>query len=368
MRMTAANRWGAVAGGAILVAGLMVAGAGAASASTSTCRQAGDSGFTAKVVAHAGQTISRRTIDASGCDVGIYVDAPHVTISRVTVTNANDAGILAFDTHDVTITRSTVTGNGFSAPPAGPHSGPPANGDLPQAFAISIFGVSRSVVTRNQVYDNGRGGIGVMDDGPFGPGRVVGGPGFPQAAVPVHNVVVSYNYLKANYNGCAIVVSAFNSDNTVRNVAITGNVVTGTGFGPTGPDVGGIVAQSNGTGSMVENIVISGNIVTRSGEGGVIVHAQAAGSHTKNVRITRNVLAANNQLFGPPPTEVDNTAGVIVSVIGAPGGQTNINTIVSRNVIVEQFYGVWTHGDNPPTVSRNLIWVPKGGHRYFQAP
>jgi hypothetical protein len=358
---------GILAGSGVLVAGLMVAGAGVAAADTG-CLQAGTSGFTAKVVAHAGQTISRRAIDAAGCDVGIYVAdaASHVTISRVRVTGANAAGILVENTSHVTVRRSVVTGNGFhTTVPASHDSSNP--GELPQAFGISLFGVSRAVVTGNTVYNNGRGGIGVMDTGPFDPGHIIGLGTSPDQPVPVRDVTVSRNILWANYNGCAIVVSAFHTDNTARNVDITGNTVVGTGVKPgVGADVGGIVAQSNGPGSTVRDITIARNVVTRSGEAGVIVHAAAPGSQTRNVVVDRNILSANNQLYGPPPgAEVDNTAGVVVSTLGPA---QNVHTVVSRNIIFDQFYGVWTHGPNPPRLSRNLIWVTSGGSTYYVAP
>jgi hypothetical protein len=376
----------------------MVAGAGVASADEpgGTCvANAGGSGFSAAMVAHAGQTISRRTVNATGCDVGIYVDAPHVTISRVKVMGANDAGILVFDTHDVTVTRSDVSWNGFNSPAEGPHSGPQVNGTLPQAFAISLFGVSDSIVTRNNVHDNGRGGIGIMDDGPSGPGRVVGGEGIPSTAVPVSNVLVSRNVLWANYGGCAIVTSAFNAGNTVSNVTIDRNTVIGTGFtmgteamgneaGEQIADVGGIVAQSNGNFSTVSDITISRNTVTNSVEAGVIVHAAAPGSHTAGVTVTHNKLSGNNMGAG----ETLQTTGVVVSVIGPPPGpicppgstdttippcyfnnpgETNDNTVVSHNQISGQYYGVWTQGSSAPTMMRNHIKVTDGGTAYFQA-
>jgi len=357
----------AVTGAAVLLLGGL--GALPAGADDATCLPAGTSGFTAKVVASAGQTIAMRTIDATGCDVGIYVadDASYVTISRVTVTGANAAGILVENTSHVTVERSTVQGNGFHAPPAPmPLGSLPKDGELPQAFGISLFGVSDAVVTRNTVFNNGRGGIGVMDTGPFDPGHVGGLGSSPTMPVPSENVVVSRNTLWANYNGCAVVVSVFNTGNHIRNVTVTRNTITGTGFTDTGADVGGIVAQSNGQGSSVQNIMISRNTITGSGESGVIVHAAAPASHTVNVQVTRNTLSANNQFAD----ETGNTTGVVVSswLAGMDFGQSNINTVVSRNTMTDQFYGVWTQGPNPPKLFRNAITVTEGGTPYFVAP
>lgn len=378
------KRMGILAGSGVLVAGLMAAGAGVAAAAPGHgCVQAGNSGFTAKVVAHSWQRISHRRINASGCDVGIYVAdrTSHVTISGVTVTGANDAGILVQNTSHVTITRSVVHGNGFNAPAATPPNSPPGTapvqGNLPQAFGISLFGVSNAAVTHNTVYNNGRGGIGVMDDGPFDPGQIFEGSGTtPALPVPVRNVTVSGNVLWKNYSGCAIVVSAFNASNMVRNVNITRNTVIGTGFDDQkGADIGGIVAQSNGPFSTVANITISRNTVMDSVEAGVIVHAAAPGSTTKNVQVSHNLISGNNVGVG----ETGQTTGVVVSVIGPPPGtplqdgtpnpgETNQGTVVTRNIIIGQFYGVWTSGPNPPRVSRNWIWTTSGGTRYFVAP
>lgn len=374
------NKWGRFAGSTVLVAGLMTTGAGVAAADTgSACVTAGTSGFTAAVVASANQTISRRTVNATGCDVGIYVadDASGVTISQVTVTGANDAGILVQNTHDVTIERSTVTGNAFHAPPPGPSGTPPGTppvqGNLPQAFAISLFGVSHAVVTQNKVYNNARGGIGVMDDGPFDPGQIFMGSGTtPDSPVPVADVQVTNNTLWANDNGCGVVVSAFNTGNTVSDVLVSQNTINGTGFNPAGPDVGGIVAQSNGAFSTVRDITISRNTITNSAEAGVIVHAAAPGSKTKNITVSQNTLSGNNWMGDGP----DQTAGVVVAVVGPPAGadlgggftnpgEWNESTFVSQNTMTDQFFGVWTSGPNPPTLFRNNISVTPGGSAYF---
>lgn len=334
-------------------------GAGAAHADPG-CLTAGTSGFTAAVVADQGQTIAKRTVDATGCDVGIYVDSPGVTIDRVTVTGANAAGILAQNTSHVVVSRSIVTGNGYhTVIPVSHESTNP--GELPQAFGISMFGVSHATISRNTVYDNGRGGIGVMDNGPFDPGQIVGTPPPSTVNVPVTDVTIERNRLWSNYAGCAIVVSAFNTGNTVSHVEISRNTIHqgAAPFGPTGPDVGGIVAQSNGVDSVVSDITISRNDVSDSGEAGVIVHAAAPGSMTKDVMVERNMLSGNNWLLASAP----ETAGVVVNSRLAPAdlGQMNVNTVVTRNTMTGQFYGVWAQGPETPTVSRNDITVTPGG-------
>lgn len=93
--------------------GVAVASAPAAGASPS-CTAAGSTGFTAAVVAQAGQTITSSVV-ATGCGVGIYVPpgATGVTINGATVSGADDHGILAEDTSGLTVEHSTIEGNGL---------------------------------------------------------------------------------------------------------------------------------------------------------------------------------------------------------------------------------------------------------------
>jgi hypothetical protein len=290
--------------------------------------------------------------------VGIYVGpgATGVRISRVRVTGANDAGILVQKTSRVSITRSVVTGNGF-------HS--PGEAMLPQAFGISLFGVSNSVISRNTVYNNGRGGIGVMDYGPFDPGQLVTHqPGPSTALVPSDHDVVSGNRLWANYNGCAIVLAPFNQGGHIANDVVTGNTITGVGANQKGADVGGIVVQTNGPSSTARNIIVGRNHVSGSAESGVIVHAAAPNSRTRNVWVTRNVLSGDNWAkgAGPHPSQPDQLTGIVVdSLLEGPNGARAVNTFVTGNRITDEFYGVWSRGADAPHVWRNKIHVLPGG-------
>src|SRR5581483_672813 len=73
----------AALGATALVAGPLVAGP----ARAASCSPAGPSGLTAAMIVASGQTLSSQTVDATGCDIGIYL-APGttgVTINGVTV-------------------------------------------------------------------------------------------------------------------------------------------------------------------------------------------------------------------------------------------------------------------------------------------
>jgi hypothetical protein len=318
-----------------------------------------NSGLSAAIVAHSHQTISNRTIRTK-CDIGVFVGAgvTHVTIRHVSITGANFQAILAENTSYLTVSGSLIHGNGFgtidtSVPPL-PGSG--VQSKVGQAFGISLFGVSHSMIAHNVVTYNGRGGIGVMDNGPMNPGTINQDPSAP--VVGALDVVVENNYTSANYNGCGVVTATQNLGGSVSQILIRNNVIRGTGVSKkNGPDVGGIVAAANLPGSWASDVVISGNTVTNSFEGGVIVNSEAPGTYTDHIVVTGNRLSGNNFGLVSPST---HTAGVVV--FAAPGtGGINKSTLVAGNTISRQYYGIISTGTNPATAFANTISVTKGG-------
>lgn len=339
-----------------LVAALGVATAGAAQATASCTPDVGGTGLSAAVVASSHQVIARRTVDATGCDIGIYIGAGvrHVAIRSVTVTGANFQGIFAEKTSWVRIVHSTVTNNAFGTidPSAPPLPGSGVKSRVSQAFAISLFGVSHAIVRDNDVNNNGRGGIGVMDNGPNDPGALTQDPSAPLVA-STHDIVIG-NRISANYNGCGVVAATQNLNGHLGAITIARNSITGTGVGPNGPDVGGIVVAADLPGSSATNATVRGNTVRDSFEAGLIVNAEAPGSFTRHVRLFGNTVSGNNVGH----LEAPNTAGVVTNA--APGA-ANIGTSVYRNDITDQFFGIWSQGDFPPKTWRNHIEVTPGG-------
>jgi hypothetical protein len=341
---------------------LGIAGAGMASAETSCTANVGNSGLSAAVVAKPHQMIAHRTIDATGCDIGIYIGqgASHVRIMSVTVTGANFQGIFAEKTSDLAVLDSTVTGNGFNTidatAPALPGSG--VQSFVGQAFGISVFGVSHALIGWNQVYNNGRGGIGVMDNGPNDPGIMMSQQDPTAPVVPSSFVAVVGNKTWANYNGCGIVSATQNVGGSLSHLMVAGNTIQGTGFAASGPDIGGIVVAADLPGSWVKDANVFGNRVTDSFEGGIIVNAEAPTSMTHNVRIMGNTVSANNTGH----LEAPNTVGVIVF---AGDGARNTGTMVWNNSITDQYYGAWVVGQNQLRIFHNHIEVTAGGVPVF---
>jgi hypothetical protein len=258
----------------------------------------------------------------------------------------------------VTVKNSTVTKNGNNTidPSAPQLPGSGLHSYVGQSFAISVFGVQYATVSGNTVTANGRGGIGIMDNGPNDPGAIT--QNTSAKVIGSSHVNVIANKVWTNAGGCAIVTATQNVGGTLSDLMIRGNVVHGTGMTATGPDIGGIVVAADLPASTVRNVTVRGNSVTNSFEGGVIVNSEAPTSSTRNVTVTKNYLRGNNWGFQEAP----NTAGVIVF---AGTGARNVGTSVTNNTINAQFYGIWSTGMNRPHVAKNRIHVTPGGTPIF---
>jgi nitrous oxidase accessory protein NosD len=260
-------------------------------------------GFTAKVIARSGQTITG-PVDATGFDLGIYIGpgVHGVRVVRARVTGANAQGILVQDTSDVVIERSTVEGNARNFP-----------AQLGEVKAITLAGTRHVVVTRNTVDGNGDGGIGVYDDGLNSPATIAP---VAVATTPIPGVgnVVSGNDIRDNVHGCGIVVSAKNPGGGVADTVVIGNTVTG--FDPADGDqapgtVGGIVVAGGSFGAVqVSRTVVLGNRITGGLIPGISLHAGAPGTIT-GTQLVGNRMARNG---GTPTSGVESaTAGGTIS-------------------------------------------------------
>ncbi|WP_186526266.1 right-handed parallel beta-helix repeat-containing protein [Leekyejoonella antrihumi] len=362
----------AVAASTALV-GVVVASPAQAAPNRSCTANVGNSGLSAAVVAHSGQRIAYRAINATGCDIGIYVGqgVSHVRIDGVWVTGAGFQGIFAEKTSHISIEHSVVTDGGWKTidPTAPPLAGNGLHSYVGQSFAISLFGVSHSTVRGNLVFNNGRGGIGVMDNGANDPGHLSMAPYQNPSAAPVdasYDSVVG-NRTWANYNGCGLVAATQNFGGSLSHLMLADNTIAGQGLSMTkGADVGGLVVAADPPDSSVSNVSVRGNRVTNSVEGGVVVNAEAFNSFTKDVTVEGNRLSGNN--WGAQ--EAPKTAGVVV--FENPGwnaqpvppqakAPVNINTVITRNFITSQFYGIWATGNQAPKVRWNYIRVTAGG-------
>jgi Right handed beta helix region len=285
-------------------------------------------GFTAKVVAHSGQTI-RGVINATGYDVGIYIGpgVHGVKVLGARVTGANDHGILVQDAHDDLIKGSTVEGNGLNR-----HAG------LEEDKAITLGGTRNIVVAGNRIEGNGDGGVGVYDDGPNSPATFAPVALHPTSSVPSSGNVVWGNSITDNLAGCGIVVAAKNPGGGVRSNLVALNLVTG--YNPAGGDttqgaLGGIVVAGGSFGAVqVARTVVVHNRVTGGYIPGISIHASAPGQ-VMTTQLLDNVLIRNGAGAGQQPEGIEL----------ASASNSISYTQVLDDRVVDDYFGVFHVGD-----------------------
>ncbi|MCL4423599.1 MAG: right-handed parallel beta-helix repeat-containing protein, partial [Actinobacteria bacterium] len=341
----------------LIVAGLSLAAAPPASAQS--CQTAGGTGLTATMIATTGENIIDQTINAAGCDVGIYVPpgSSGVTISDSTVEHANDHGIFVQDSSDITIENDTVTDNGLAP-----------DTSINENKAIQLVGTSGSTISGNTVTGNyADGGIGIADDGP----NVDPGAPDPSAKAPVPSDgnTVSGNTVSDNYSGCGIVLAAYNPGAGIGNSTVSDNKVIGSPgkFGPHGPVIGSVVVAADDPATSVSNITVTGNTIV-GGFIPLVVHSNAPKDTVSNVSITDNTITANDwgAVDGPPVP-----AAIIVAAtqIPPPVTPTITSTTITGNTISHDFYGVWIAGAaTATTTSPNSFSLTPGGRDVFSVP
>jgi parallel beta helix pectate lyase-like protein len=288
-------------------------------------------GFTAKVVAHSGQTI-HGVIDATGFDLGIYIGpgVHNVRVLGAKVTGANDQGILVQDTTGVVIRNSTVERNALNHPAT-----------LSEVKAITLAGTRNVVVTGTTVDGNGDGGIGVYDDGPNSP-ETFAPVAIDTAAVPSIGNVVTGNAIRDNLAGCGIVVSAKNPGGGVKDTVVALNRVISDPSPQVGPPfTGGIVVAGGSFGAVqVTRTVLVDNTVTGGVIPGISLHASSPGT-VSGTALLDNVLSHNGAGAGGQSTGIE--------LAGSPGAISGTQVLYDH--VVDDFFGVFHVGDTGTHIS-----------------
>lgn len=296
-------------------------------AADSSCTTAGSTGLTAAVVATNGQKITG-TIDATGCDVGVYVGpgTTHVTITKATISGANDHGIFVQDAKYIWITNNVVTGNQVNPHPDCPAGAPPSTGCIAEDKAVELAGTSFSILEGNTVsYNNGSpgGGIGIADDGAWDPGAPFGNPGNPN---PGNYNLVSNNNVNHNLADCQIVVAAYNAGEGVSHNIVSGNTIA---FGVTGI----VVAADSPSTSATYNLVFH-NTVSSEFIPGIIIHSNTPGDVVSYNDVIGNTLSNNG-----PDGEVGDSSNTGILLAGQVTPVTH--SVVSLNKISSEDVGIW---------------------------
>ncbi len=293
---------------------LVGVGLGGTALATPLCVDAGSSGLTAAVVASASGQVITSVVDATGCDVGIYIgpNVHNVIVNNATVENATYHGILAQDTYGIIVQNSTVSNNA-----AGGESE-----SFPETKAIQFSGVSDGMIRNNIVVDNGGGGIAVVDDGELGTGT----PNSGNLSGGNNNKVVG-NDVENNRNGCGIVVASYNPGGGVSGNVVVSNYVVGNPAGIV------IAADPPGT-SVANNSVMLNTVWGNLGVADIVVHSNAPNDNVNNTRVLFNKVGSFDS--GDPGI------GIIVGA-EAPGAVLTGTSVVG-NHITNEFIGIATKG------------------------
>jgi len=266
------------------------------------CTPAGSTGFTAVVVAHHGQTISG-TINASGCDLGVYVGPgiTGVTVAGATITGATRHAILVQNTAGVAIVHNTVKNN------------EPTGETSEESKAIQLEGTNGVTVSQNVVSNNGGGGIAVLDDGPSTPDGLASA-----GVVPSRNNLIVQNNVTDNTNGCGIVVAAYSQGGGVISNRVVGNTVEN--------NPAGIVVATDRLNTIATGNQVVNNTSVDNGFAGVIIHSNAPGDVVSATAVTNNTVSHN----GSPQPSI----GILVAT-GAPTSKLTGTSIVANRICNE---------------------------------
>lgn len=304
------------------------------------CKSAGNSGLTAKIIAHSDQQITGR-INAAGCDIGVYVppQSSKVVIDHATIVGASDHGIFVQDSTHILIENSDIriqsTLGALTLPD---------HMFIPEDKAVNLVGTSYSTVYNNTVFGNVDGGIAINNDGIIDPGAF--NPGTPNGAVG--NSVIGNRLVNAA-GGCGIVLSSWDAgpgvgvvDNTVSDNTVI-NIVPG-----------GLIIAAVSPGAYVEGNILKNNIVQNAKLPGIVVRSNAPGDTVEGNSLIANHLANDGEF-----TEEDLYKNAGIALIGNFTPVTD--TVIKNNIISQEQIGIWTTHAVNSKITANTITVSGGG-------
>jgi hypothetical protein len=272
---------------------------GTAQAGTSTCTATGfyRDGINLTAAQIGGSVTG--TLDATGCNVGVYFDAAHPgSVSGADIYGANYFGIVDNGQQNLTIEKSSIHDIGES----------PLNGDQHGVGIYFAYGsASTGTIKKNTISNYQKGGIVVNGDG----------------------------------------ASAQIVDNTV------------TGQGPVDYIAqNGIQIGYGATGSIVGNTV-SGNSYTGTSGGIILVGGPCyAGDYVTNVSISRNTVTNNDVGIW-----LTNIAADCVSAPTTPTNNSVVNNTISNDALTNDYLGcgyqagIADQGDGDSIVNNTISGV-----------
>jgi parallel beta-helix repeat protein len=331
-----------------------------------------------------GGTAANTIIDATGEANGLLINADTVSVTNLTIRNAERAGIVAgppedseapTTIHDVTLTGDVLTdNNACQHHPQASNCLAQVSELLPFGWGIELTSVINSTVTGNTLTGNW-GGIEVGDE-----------------LGPSHDITISGNTLfhnggarrpgGDNLEACGICLIGTNSLAVTPGGVpqpILGGVFHDTVSGNTVDDSGavGISLEGSTTQNAVYSNTITGNTANDNGGAGIAIKSLGDGQYLNNNVITGNHLSHDALELGPGPTGttlgpgdidaaiVKTTAIIVLAFSQAPevsAGAPITGTVVTGNTISDVATGVWISQHTPKAnVSGNVTTVDPGG-------
>ena len=319
---------------------------------------------------------ARRTvIDAAGNANGILIQASGVSVTGLTIKNANLEGILAEPplsswpagptSAPANISRVTIAGNVVVHNDQAYDTSLPPDAACPSSLTdaddcgegIHLLGASWSKVVGNKVSHN-VGGI-LLSDGGFG---ISVGPA-------AHNLI-AFNKSTDNVFDCgitlpghdprAVATSGPNAGQPQPNLAgvydnrVIRNVSTGNGGA-------GLLDATPYPGTGSYDNLFAGNRASGNGNGGFVLHSHAPLQDVSGIIVVRNRIGQNN-LAGDPDTGVTSTTGVMLLSVAVP---TSI--VVAGNKISDNVDGI-AYNSNVTVVGHNKFVNVTNPHFLYTPP
>ena len=299
---------------------------------------------------------ARTVIDATGNANGILIQASGVSVTGLTVRNANLEGILAEPPQSswpkgpasppANISHVTIAGNVVVHNDQAYNTSLPPMAACPSSLtdaddcgeAIHLLGVSWSKVIGNTVSRN-VGGI-LVSDGGFG---ISVGPA-------AHNLI-AFNRSTHNAFDCGVTLPGHDP----RAVA-----TTGPNAGQPQPNLAGVydnlilrnISNNNGAAGLLDaapypgaasyNNVFVGNSASGNGNAGFVLHSHAPLQDVSGIVVAGNRFGQNN-LAGDPDTGVMTTTGIMLLSVAVPTSIVVAGNTISNNANGVAFNSNITH-------------------------
>jgi hypothetical protein len=282
------------------------------------------------------------TVDATGLSQGsgmsmnaaaimVLPSASGASIEGFRVTGAFGEGILVLSANGVTVTRNVVTGNDIGTPATTGYFECQGQGQVPGdcGEGIHLMSSSHSVVIGNESTGNS-GGVLVTDE--FGPasGNWIVGNNVHDNLFDCGITLPSHSAVALDQNGVRQPALGGVYNNVIAFNRVVGNGVQGEGAG--------VLFAAAQPGSASYNNVVTGNFISGNNLAGVTMHAHAPNQDISGNSVTFNNIGTNN-LGGDPDAGVTATTGVLV-FSAVPS--VTVSVTISHNFIHGNVNPIWT--------------------------